>query len=293
MDMAVSPKHIAILFHKQDRHRILSHYIVHHLAEKWRMDGHEVHYLFGPKRYVPADLIMVHVNLSVVPDDYLKLAARYPISLNGRVRDIRKTAVSRNLLQRGDGWEGPVIVKSDLNYAGHPEKVFRRTWLERRWRPARRVRRLIERVRSDTIPFSESIDYCVFDRFDDVPDHWFGNRHVVVEKFRPELEKGLYHVRMYQFLGDRWTCTRVASTNPIVKAESGSVSEEIKPHAEVVAWREEFGLDYGKIDYVINDGEVVLLDANKTTGASNFLSKEKRDAMRRYRADGLYSYFSS
>jgi len=40
-------------------------------------------------------------------------------------RDIRKSAFSRNLVRPGDGWDGPVIVKSDLNCAGRPERLLR------------------------------------------------------------------------------------------------------------------------------------------------------------------------
>jgi hypothetical protein len=35
----------------------------------------------------------------------------------------------------------------------------------------------------------------------------------------------------------------------------------------------------------------VLLDANKTTGASSHISDEALDKMRRHRAEGLYSCF--
>ena len=143
------------------------------------------------------------------------------------------------------------------------------------------------------MPFDESTDYLLFDSIADVPGAWFENKYTVVEKFRPEVENGLYHNRIYQFLGDRWTCTRVSSEYPVVKAATSTGGIDVEPHAEVVAWREKFGLDYGKIDYVINGGEAVLLDVNKTTGASDFLGRKKRDEMRRHRAEGLYYYFKS
>jgi hypothetical protein len=137
--VATSAKRIAILFHKGDRHYDLSRYMVHYLARRWRADGHEVINLFGVSRFEPADLILVHVNLSVVPGEYIEFASRYPIALNSGVRDIRKSTISRNLVRPGEGWDGPVIVKSDLNYAGLPERVLNRSWLERRWPPSRRV----------------------------------------------------------------------------------------------------------------------------------------------------------
>ena len=61
-----------VLFHDHDRFRSPSEYIIHHLAEFWREDGHTVSYVYGLKRFVPADVVMVHVNLSVVPAEYLE-----------------------------------------------------------------------------------------------------------------------------------------------------------------------------------------------------------------------------
>ena len=115
---------IVNLFHKNDRFYNPARYIVHDMAGFWRADGHEVVYVYGVKRHVPADLLLVHVNLSVVPEEYLEYALRYPIALNGRVRDIRKSTLSRNLVAYGDDWDGPVIVKTDLNYAGQPERLL-------------------------------------------------------------------------------------------------------------------------------------------------------------------------
>lgn len=286
-------KHIAVLFHERDRHRDPSTYLVHHLAEYWREDGHDVNYLFGTRRFVSADIVLVHVNLSVVPDVYLEFASRYPIVLNGGIRDIRKSMISGNLLRPGDPWDGPVIVKSDLNYAGAPERYLRQTSAERRLRVLRSARRAIERFRGETPPFGESRDYEVFDRISDVPAHLFSNRQVVVEKFRPEFEDSLYHTRIYMFLGNRWSCTRVGTPNPVVKADPNARTESIEPAAEIVEWRRKLRLDYGKLDYVVSNGEAVLLDVNKTTGASQYMDDERRRRMRRHQAEGLYSYFSS
>ena len=110
--MGNQPGHIAVLFHENDRHRDLSTYIVGHLAPFWREDGHQVTFLFGTRHFVPADILFVHVNLSVVPDRYVEFAARYPVAVNSRIRDIRKSVISRNLVGPGDPWDGPVIVKT-------------------------------------------------------------------------------------------------------------------------------------------------------------------------------------
>lgn len=288
---AGSSKRIGVLFHVNDRHDEGS-YIVDHLARCWREDGHTVIYLFGTRRFIPADLIFVHVNLSVVPDAYLEFASRYPIVINGRIRDIRKSTTSRNLLRPGDPWDGPVIVKSDLNYGGEPERTLRHSWLQRHLPLWRRVTTLSDRVRGRQLPFRSWRDYLVFDRSADVPQSWFRNRHAVVERFRPEIDDGLYHLRMYQFLGKRWSCSRLASPHPVLKAATSVRVDRIEPHPDIVTWRESLRMDYGKLDYVIHEGEVVLLDANKTTGASRHLGDADLRAARRYLAEGLYGYFS-
>jgi hypothetical protein len=281
---------IAVLFHSGDRHQDLSVYIVDHLAAFWREDGHEVRYLFGTRHFIEADLIFVHVNLSIVPDEYLEFASKYPIAVNGQLRDIRKSTISRNLLRQGDSWDGSVIVKSDLNYNGQPERTLHQDWLKRHFRRWREICDFVARKAGRQGPFKSWRDYQVFERLKDVPRNLTQNRHVVVERFRPEIEGGLYHLRIYQFLGNRWSCMRLASPEPLVKAETCVRVEQVEPHAEIVAWRKTLRMDYGKLDYVIDNGEVVLLDVNKTTGASRHMAGAELRAMRRYQAEGLYSF---
>src|SRR5438094_3657126 len=115
---------IAVLFHEKNRKRHLRSYAISFLAEFWRQDGHRVHFLFGTRKFVPADLILIHVDLSIVPDEYLDFASRYPIALNSDVKDIRKSQISTNLVKQGDVYSGKVIVKTDLNFGGSPEQII-------------------------------------------------------------------------------------------------------------------------------------------------------------------------
>jgi hypothetical protein len=162
--VAADGKRIAVLFHERERGLDPARYLVHHFAEFWRADGHDVVDVYGTERLVPADIALVHVDLTVVPGSYLEFAARYPVVLNGRVRDIRKTTTSRYLLRPGDDWECPVIVKTDLNHAGSPERVYASRWLRR----SDRARALADRLtRRGAI--NGSRDYRVFDRASDVP----------------------------------------------------------------------------------------------------------------------------
>jgi len=287
---ASSGRRIAVLFHARDN-RDGSTYIVDHLARFWREDGHEVVYVFGADRLVPADLLFVHVNLSVVHDEYVRRARSYPVVVNGGVRDIRKSVISTNLVRAGDGWRGPVVVKSDLNFGGLPESVLDGGWLARRSPIPRRLHDLAAQAVGRK-PFRAWTDYRVFDSVDAVPRSLLRRRDLVVEKFLPELDDGLYHIRVYQFLGDRSTCTRLASPHPLFKAHMSVSAEPVEPHPEVEAWRRRLQIDYGKFDYVVHDGTPVLIDVNKTTGASRHMDEESLQTMRRHLAEGLYSYFS-
>lgn len=283
---------IAVLFHEGDRHTDPGATIVHHLAQCWREDGHEVAYLHGTRRFTPADLLIVHVNLSVVPAAYLRFAARYPIALNARIADIRKSRISRNLVRPGDAWEGAVIVKSDLNYGGEPEDRLGRNWAEQRFPLWRRIARRARRTFGGGAMAAGWHDYQVFGSLHEVPASRLRSRELVVEKFRPEREGDLYHLRIYQFLGDRYSCHRLASRSPVIKAQNAVRVERIEPHPAVLGWRETLGMDYGKLDYVIDGAEPVLLDANKTTGASRSMAGADLQAMRRHLAEGLYAYFA-
>ena len=278
---------IAILFHENNRKRHLSNYAITFLAEFWRKDGNRVRYLFGTRKFVPADLLLIHVDLSVVPDEYLEFANRYPIALNRAAKDIRKSLISANLVRSSDPYSGKVIVKTDLNYGGSPERIIRRN--PSLWR--RLLLRRFDRDNTDRSGFKAPFDYEIYDSLAEVPPVVFERNDVVVEKFLSEQEENLFFVRHYEFLGDRATCTRLAATNPIVKDQTLVRIEEVEPHPEIVQARERLNFEYCKFDYVLHDGRPVLLDANKTTGADRVSSREL-NTRRRHRANGIYSYFA-
>jgi hypothetical protein len=282
-------RHIAILFHKHDRELNLERYVITSFARIWREEGHEVSFLFGLEKFVPADLGILHVNLSVVPDEYLEFARRYPIVLNGEARDIRKSTISENLVRRGDCYQGRVIVKADLNHGGIPERRLSRSRLLRSSRLARKISRRLSRSRA-TRGIDRPMAYRVYERPADVPAAYFDAADLVVERFLPEREGDLYFARSYQFLGDRWTCARLAARQPIVNGKTMIRSERVDPHPEIVERRHKLRFDYGKFDYVIHEGRPVLLDANKTTGTGIPYSLAREEA-RRHRAGGIHSYF--
>jgi hypothetical protein len=281
-------RHIAVLFHEKDHAQSANDYIVYHLAEYWRHWGHTVRFTYGVRHFEPADLLFVHVDLSVVPDEYLEFASRYPATVNAGLSDIRKSRISANIVAADDGWHGPIIVKSDLNSGGMPELIRARSTLLARWPLARKLHSM---VRGPAKPF----DYDIYDDLSLVPRSRVDDPRLVIERFVPELEDGVYYTRVYQFLGDRWTCLRMGSRNPIVKAHNSVSVERVEPHDTVDEWRKKLNMDYGKLDYVVADGQPVLLDVNKTIGASRsgmnqLISSQDVAANRRTLAEGIYSY---
>ena len=102
------------------------------MADAWRAMGHDVAFVRGIARDVEADLVVPHVDLTVLPDDYVRWLARHPRVVNRAVVDISKRRISRLAVGPDDEVDGPVIVKSNRNYGGLPERRrLGRSWRER------------------------------------------------------------------------------------------------------------------------------------------------------------------
>ena len=124
--------HVAILSHRHDPYdkRL---YWLKPIAASWQQEGIKTTLVRGPADFTPADVAILHVNLTKTPKSWLDLARRYPKVINGGVTDISKRAISPLLLSRDDRYEGAVIVKTDNNANGFPEVKIasRHSWL---WR---------------------------------------------------------------------------------------------------------------------------------------------------------------
>ncbi|NBC03826.1 MAG: hypothetical protein GVY20_09005 [Bacteroidetes bacterium] len=284
-------KRIAILLFEEDNQKTLKQHLISLLAEYWREDGHEVIYLFGTDRFVPADLLFLHVDLSIVPDEYLEFAERYPVVINGKIKDIRKSTYGTHLLNQEDNWDGQVIVKSDYNCAGIPERT-RGGFLGK---VHDKVLKTIHRFNNKKSPLAirTALDYKVYNHLSDVPRLYFYHPGLVVQKFLPEIDDGHYCIHTLFFLGDQLSCARLKGDHPIVKDHTiTDLDRNIEPHTDILSLREKLQFDYGKFDYVIYEGEAVLLDANKTVGwPPNLSNNEESMAQIKNRAKGLYSYF--
>jgi hypothetical protein len=212
--------------------------------------GHRILVVQGVDRLPDADMAVLHVNLSVVPGEYAAAAARYPVALNGKALDIRKRNVSRNILARDSGWTGPVIVKTDLNCGGLPEWILE-AYSDLSKPPATAARPAI---------------YDIFDGRGAVPESVWSDRRLIVERFLPERDERGFHTRSWIFTGDAGRCVRCRSADPVVKGRAIIDIEYVDVPEFIRMERKRLGLDFGKLDFVIHDGEPVLLDANKTPG---------------------------
>jgi hypothetical protein len=247
---------IVIITHVYDGFRERD-FLLRSLAGHWLDAGHDVHLTEGLGNWPDGDVAIMHVDLSVVPGAYSAAAKRYPVVVNGAAIDVRKRLVSRYLVTRNDGWTGPVIVKTDLNYSGIPEKhaaeCFRRDGKPADLPPGPIV--------ATTRP------YPIFASAGEVPADVWDNPGFVVERFLPEQDERGYCVRAWVFCGDRERCTRYRGTHPIVKSATIVGNEPVLVPDELRAERQRLGFDYGKFDFVVRDGRAILLDANRTPSA--------------------------
>ena len=279
---------IALLFHERDRSRDLLRYDIMHIAKYWQQAGHEVIPVFGTRKFVAADIAILHVDLSLVPREYVDLADRYPLCLNKNALDIRKSRISAQLLKPDDDYEGPVIIKSNENAAGVPERI------NGDWRTRLIVgcKRLLKGLGAGTVIHMQT-DYRILDSLALVPRGIFDRSDLVVEKFLPERNAGFFCTRTYLFLGDGEACQLNFSNDPIVSWSNTIRTEFCAVHPQAKQWRRELGFDYGKFDYVIHRGEAVLLDANKTTGSGDSVGDPLVETDRKKQAEGLLRYYES
>lgn len=264
---------VVVLFHEHDPIATRP-YLVLALAERWRSLGIEAIIHRGLGSPPDADLAILHVDLTRVPEAYTLLARRYPRVLNGNVLDIGKRRLAFARVVRGDGYGGPVIVKTDRNHFGLPERELRHCLREAsrpRW--LRAARRMVAKL-EDALPWWVSghvghDQYPVLASARDVPPTVWLDRRFVVDRFVPERAGDLFVLRRWNFLGDAGVNFAGYGTSAWLTSKTTLRRELLgPPPPEVVAIRCAFGLDLGKIDYAMPDGKVVVFDVNKTPGGS-------------------------
>jgi hypothetical protein len=226
-------------------------FMVKGLFPHWERAGYEVVVRQGVSDLPDADAAFLHVDASVVPPEYLSAVARYPVVINGRGADVRKRVISRNLVRPGDGYRGPVIVKTDANSGGIPELLHNRE-----------ANRLGQSA--DEPPRYMTGKYPIFASPSHVPPALANDPALVIEKLLPERDERGFYARFWIFLGDAERCNRYLAKHPVVKGADILERVPVPVPDAIRARREELGLDYGKIDFVLHDGEPVLLDVNRT-----------------------------
>lgn len=235
-------------------------YIIHLLMEQWRQWGFTVDVSGHVDTATGSRTVVIpHLDATRMPADYEASFARCAVVVNRTVTDISKRRISENLVTRPTDYDGPVIVKTDRNCGGLPE--FQR--IKDNGQVAQAALALARRL-----PWALTGmigQYKVFDHPSRVPRAVWRNPLLVVEKFLPERQDGMYCLRQYIFFGTSEINTLVFSTDPIVKARNVTRRQVLsEPSPGVRDIRTALGFDYGKFDYVLQDGRVVLFDANHT-----------------------------
>jgi hypothetical protein len=253
---------IAILAHAEQGY--VREWTLARIAEEcWAPAGHRIvpHVGLGPPP--AADLAIQHVALTRVPRRYMDLAARYPRTVNGAVSDISKRVIATDLLGRNEAYDGPVMVKTDLNHAGAAERAIRRRrrgWLSRLLFS---IEKRLPRPWFGGLPGNQ---YVVYEHKDAVPSWVWRYRGLVVQPLHVERRGDLFAMHQWYFLGDRGCVSTLLSHSPVVKfaTRAGLLPLHQDVPDEIRRRRAELRFDFGKLDYVVTDKGPVLFDANHT-----------------------------
>ena len=256
-------------------------YMIHPLARHWRALGLEVD-VVDPLREPARDdvLLIPHFDLTVRPEPVAGPIERSANVVNRAVVNVAKRAISSQLVTAPEQYDGPVLVKSNRNFGGIPEAKLQRGHVA-----AGRA------ADGPVPPVIHWTNYPIYDHPRLVPPTVWNYRPVVVEKFLPEKEDGLFCLRQYIFLGDAGIHTRAFSPEPIVKSVN-VVRREVfdePPPAGVMAVRKRLGFDYGKFDFVIHDGQAIVFDVNPTPTYNRRSKAGSQEGMIAHLAGGIRS----
>lgn len=237
----------------------LPYSLIGKLSEIWREQGHKIS--IGPFKTLEADLGILHIDRTCIETDRLPKNPQKRPFLNSSVLDISKRLISRNLLTRDSNYSGPVMVKTNANYFGWPERLSTASRLELRFYLILMKKKISWRWTRLFLPGS----YTVLEGVHQVPAWVWKREDLVVEKFLPEKEGDEYALRAWIFFGPQEYCVRMFSRSPVVKAAEITHYDYIDEVPDSIRQaRLRLCADFGKFDYVMVDGEAVLLDVNKT-----------------------------
>lgn len=233
--------------------------LIGNLAEIWREQGHKI--TAGPVKRLEADIGILHMDRTRIAEAWLPENPRSIPLLNSCLCDISKRRISRNLLRRDSGYQGPVMIKTNANYFGWPERASTSSKTMMRFYAMLMSKNISWRWTRLFLPGS----YTVLGAMDQVPAWVWRRDDLVVEKFLPEKDGDEFTLRTWLFFGPREYGVKMFSRNPVVKATGITRYEYIDDVPDSLRdARRELGIDFGKCDYVMVNGEAVLLDVNKT-----------------------------
>lgn len=260
-DTPIATRTIALLTHL--RQGLDGGYFLAAIARLWQAEGHRVRLHQGCGEPPPADLAILHVDLTHLPPSYRALGARYPRTLNGGVADISKRRIGQELLAGDSDYDGPVIVKSDLNHGGASERRLLRA---ERGAGRAALASLRERWPTPWRAGPQQGDYRLYERREQVPRWVWRHPALVVEPLYVERRGGDYALNMWFFLGEAEVVSTLLAPSPLVKMASvtGSLALHRDVPPEVRQQRRDLGFDYGKFDYVVHEARGRLIDANAT-----------------------------
>ncbi|NJK91565.1 MAG: hypothetical protein HC904_06920 [Blastochloris sp.] len=241
-------------------------YLLNLMRVHWENWGCQLLDVEGLGGWPEADGVFLHVDLSQLPSNYQKQAERYHFHWNAGALDICKRRVCGNLVEPGDGYDGPVVLKTNLNHAGLPENMQRRRLKQSR--ESSGWRRLLSLAGGSLGGKEEKQitkkDYRIYGHMREVPAEFLHNDAWVLQTYCVEPYGTEEHaLREYYFLGEVEYLRMEKSPDPLftsgelVEGRAGPV------HPALRKLRQTLGLDYGKIDYVMRQGEPFIFDANK------------------------------
>lgn len=263
---------IAIMLHERDHRGRRENYRIWPIAENWRRAGIDVKIVHGPEPCLEADILVPHIDCTVVPEAYWEVIQQHPRAINACLRDISKSTFSEHLLTADDYYSGPVIVKTNRNSGGFKDLDFGQN------RPQSLVDQLRKRLAWQPWMATRSLGwthtlkrYPTFEHLSQVPAAVWRNPYLIVEKFfTPDRDTNGEHVLyLWIVLGNASLGLTLHSPDPFVKNATARLGSFEQPPPEILAAQQRLGCDYAKIDYILHEGRPILLDLNRTPTLSN------------------------
>ena len=227
-------------------------------------------------RWKGADIWWNHFDSTYIPPRLReRIGALNEPVINGQLLDISKRRISRNLVDASSDWDGPVIVKSNFNSAGKADRSLLREARSRLgWLPASFSRR---RLGLGDFSLKEAVDsYQVYSGYSEVPNEVRDDPSFVVERFYEDRRGEHYSIRMMEKLGNATDSSRMFSDSPFVKSTTALGWEMIDTDPRVVEMATAMGVDYGKIDYLVQGDDVIIVDVNRTPAITSQGQERRR-----------------